>query len=486
MQRKKNYNRKLLFFFLFIGQVLLAQQRKVDSLLSKSFSEYAEMNMVESNRLANDALKLAKEKNYDGGIAQSHLYIAKVLNTIGDNTAAISHLNQLELTNSYRLTPKFQAENFRIRGRAYASLNMYDLSVVEFQKQLKISNKIKDADKRNFSILFAHQNLVQVFKLMQQRDSINVHIQSQIPILKKYKEKEVYHYLSTLYVQSAEEEIQDKKYKEAEINLKKSLELLNKYNSKNTDLTYITLGDLQMSIRKIHEAEQYYKKALESAIGLDNTENIKTLYKKLAFLYSENNYSKDIANDYFRKHQKLEDSIKTINSKTQNLIVQHIINEEVNHIKDKKNDNKIVFLVCSILGAVLFFSIYKKYKKYRLLTLKNEKQKKVLETKLEDNTFEKLLTLAKSNNPEFIILFKQTYPEFISILKSKDPKVRNSELSFCAMAFLNFSTKDISQYTYVTIRAVQIRKNRLRKKYNIPSEIDFNQWMHNLKTQTNT
>jgi len=31
------------------------------------------------------------------------------------------------------------------------------------------------------------------------------------------------------------------------------------------------------------------------------------------------------------------------------------------------------------------------------------------------------------------------------------------------MAYLNFSTKDIAEYTFVTIRAVEKRKSRLRK-----------------------
>jgi hypothetical protein len=45
------------------------------------------------------------------------------------------------------------------------------------------------------------------------------------------------------------------------------------------------------------------------------------------------------------------------------------------------------------------------------------------------------------------------------------------------MTFLNFSTKNIAQYPFVTVRAVQIRKNRLRKMLNSASDIDFNTWM---------
>jgi hypothetical protein len=65
-------------------------------------------------------------------------------------------------------------------------------------------------------------------------------------------------------------------------------------------------------------------------------------------------------------------------------------------------------------------------------------------------------------------------------LKNLDTKIRTTELEFCVMAFLNFSTKNIAEYTYVTIRAVQIRKNRLRKKFEIPSDEDFNNWIREL------
>ncbi|MGV0928501.1 helix-turn-helix transcriptional regulator [Empedobacter sp. ULE_I145] len=61
-----------------------------------------------------------------------------------------------------------------------------------------------------------------------------------------------------------------------------------------------------------------------------------------------------------------------------------------------------------------------------------------------------------------------------------NPSIKSSELSFCAMLYLNYSTKDIAEITFVTVRAVQIRKNRLRKKYNIDSDIDINKWMRNL------
>ncbi len=96
---------------------------------------------------------------------------------------------------------------------------------------------------------------------------------------------------------------------------------------------------------------------------------------------------------------------------------------------------------------------------------------------MERNNFNDLIALAKNNSAEFLALFSEIYPDFVVSLKKINPKIRSSELEFCAMTFLNFSTKHIAQYTFVTVRAVQVRKNRLRKKLKIASDVDFNNWM---------
>ncbi|PRD54794.1 hypothetical protein C5749_11280 [Sphingobacterium gobiense] len=157
--------------------------------------------------------------------------------------------------------------------------------------------------------------------------------------------------------------------------------------------------------------------------------------------------------------------------------------------KDKaenRNSSRYRNVIISILIFVLLLSVYFLWRarknrdvlKEREVIL-NEKEKinKALSEAIQENKFNDLLTLARSNSPEFLILFTELYPEFIHALKNLDPKIRNTELEFCAMAFLNFSSKNIAEYTYVTTRAVQIRKNRFRKKFGISSDVDFNLWM---------
>ncbi len=72
------------------------------------------------------------------------------------------------------------------------------------------------------------------------------------------------------------------------------------------------------------------------------------------------------------------------------------------------------------------------------------------------------------------------YPELCEKLLQIHPSLINSELRFCAYLKLNFSTKEIATYNNVTTGAVQIRKNRMRKKLNIPPGKDIYKWIDSL------
>lgn len=161
-------------------------------------------------------------------------------------------------------------------------------------------------------------------------------------------------------------------------------------------------------------------------------------------------------------------------------------------LKDHESATKVtesvkisLIAVVTLLVAITFFVWRSKHNR-KVLGQKEEALQeteiinKELTEQIGENKFNNLIDLAKSNNPEFLTLFTELYPQFIQALKSFDSNLRSTELEFCAMAFLNFSTKNIAEYTFVTVRAVQIRKNRLRKKFEIPSDVDFNNWMRGL------
>jgi|UPI00068E02D5 DNA-binding CsgD family transcriptional regulator len=114
-------------------------------------------------------------------------------------------------------------------------------------------------------------------------------------------------------------------------------------------------------------------------------------------------------------------------------------------------------------------------------TMRNEKTEFNLED-LNQKIFvqDEILTLAKENSPRLLNKFRLVDPDFFSKLSAIQPNLKNSELIFCIYLKLNLTTKEIATYTFVTPKAIQNRKNRLRKKLNIASDVDIYKWFNDI------
>jgi DNA-binding NarL/FixJ family response regulator len=93
---------------------------------------------------------------------------------------------------------------------------------------------------------------------------------------------------------------------------------------------------------------------------------------------------------------------------------------------------------------------------------------------------DEIMTLAKGNSPYLLNKSRLVYPTFFNKIYAIQPNLKNSELIFCIYLKLNLTTKEIATYTFVTPKAIQNRKNRLRKKLSISSDIDIYKWFNNL------
>ena len=113
--------------------------------------------------------------------------------------------------------------------------------------------------------------------------------------------------------------------------------------------------------------------------------------------------------------------------------------------------------------------------------MKNEKPEFSLED-LNQKSFvqDEIIVLAKENSPRLLNKFRLVHPDFFERISVIQPNLKNSELIFCIYLKLNLTTKEIATYTFVTPKAIQNRKNRLRKKLSIPSEMDIYKWFNDL------
>lgn len=136
-------------------------------------------------------------------------------------------------------------------------------------------------------------------------------------------------------------------------------------------------------------------------------------------------------------------------------------------------------LINFLQAAVVFGGLYFYLKKTQKKPARNQQKKteKAEYHQISNDDLEEIFHLAKINDPSFLAKFKVVYPEFFQKIILLYPDILNSELLFCAYIKLNFSSKEIANYTFVTPKSVQVRKSRLRKKLNIPSHEDLYIWV---------
>lgn len=462
-------------------------EKKIDSLIDKSVDQFVEIKFKESLETTNKALGLAEENKYSKGIATANIYIARLLLEMGIYNRSLVYLKEAEEQTYMKEDFFLQAELFRIRGRIYENLKMGSLSMKEFRKQLSVSAKIKSENRKNISKFWAHQNIVQVFERLQESDSVTFHMGKMEELLEQFKTKDELYLFTSTYIKMAELALIQNDFTKAENYLDKSIQLLEYYNS---NLKYDVLkvyGDLADARGHVKTAAKYYDDALQNALELEALDHAKYLAKILADYYHSNRLDPTTTNKYLLQYQDLNDSLSVKNQEATELLVRQILDKEVK--QSTKKQTYLLYVIICLTSVLLFicFWFFQRNKRTKIRLKKNreiilEKQSLTdeLVSQIDVNSFDELIKLAKSNNPAFLTLFKGRYPNLLVKLKELDPKIRSSELIFCAMAYLNFSTKDIAEYTYVTIRAVQVRKNRLRKKYGIASEVDFNSWMRKL------
>jgi DNA-binding CsgD family transcriptional regulator len=91
-----------------------------------------------------------------------------------------------------------------------------------------------------------------------------------------------------------------------------------------------------------------------------------------------------------------------------------------------------------------------------------------------------VIQLAKKGDQRFLARFKEVYHDFYDTLTSRYPTLTTGDIKICALLKLNFTTKEISEIEIISIRTVENKKYRIRKKLELPSEVDLSKWMMEL------
>ncbi len=338
-----------------------------------------------------------------------------------------------------------------IRGNLFFSKYEYFSQKKELQNALLANNnsikeylKLKNPDAKSEMLIPAYINNAMIYRDLKQIDSMKVYTQKSFTLNpEKFQHFGV---LSECYTNFGVYYQAKKETQKAEQNFEKAIELAEKYHVINSRLDAYKY------------AHQFY-----------------------SFLNNEKKHEK-----YLIKFQKLNDSINAISKQKINETVKNIVKNKQKTTKN--NYTKIIgFLTIAIilLIFVCFFALShsKKLKNKNLITSDLLKKKEVENTILEakiNESFEELTQLAKENSPNFYVKFSEIYPEINQTLSKEHPQLSTFEKSFLAMVFLNFSNKELASIESVSLKTIEIRKYRIRKKCNLESGQDLKKWLDEL------
>jgi ligand-binding sensor domain-containing protein/DNA-binding CsgD family transcriptional regulator len=120
--------------------------------------------------------------------------------------------------------------------------------------------------------------------------------------------------------------------------------------------------------------------------------------------------------------------------------------------------------------------------KGELLTNLKEELKRLTKTSSDERTIDQYKKIIKILGEDdrmekdwdhFTQHFDKVHTDFTISLKAKHPSLTPNEVKLCAHLRMNLTTKEIAQLMNISVRGVEISRYRLRKKLQIPTEVNL-------------
>lgn len=185
------------------------------------------------------------------------------------------------------------------------------------------------------------------------------------------------------------------------------------------------------------------------------------------------------------KKKEKERHLAELKNKTEKLHQQGLMAEkEIIRLNNEKLQNEMIFRDKELANQTM--SIIQKNK--FLGKLKDE-LKQIQKNTEDDQLKTKMIALLKKINKEidnkqqnqvFETYFDEVHDEFFKRLKKKYPQISPREMRLCAYIRMNLTSKEIATLLNITERGVEVSRYRLRKKLDLPREINFSTFLSNI------
>ncbi|RVU01031.1 transcriptional regulator [Mucilaginibacter limnophilus] len=164
-----------------------------------------------------------------------------------------------------------------------------------------------------------------------------------------------------------------------------------------------------------------------------------------------------------------------------------ISEKELVKLRNEKLESEIEFKNSELASSAMNLVQKKEF----LLKVKEELQrlnqsgKDMVET-TEIKKILRLLSEEKKVNEEweqFSVHFNKVHADFLNVIKERYPAINQQELKLCAYLIMNLSSKEIAQLMAISVRGVEISRYRLRKKLQIPTEVNLFEFLFEIQRE---
>ncbi|MCC9019554.1 helix-turn-helix transcriptional regulator [Flavobacterium lipolyticum] len=479
---------------LFLTPLFSQSKEVVDSLLREN-RKIVSLKEVLVN--TDKAFRIAKSINYEEGVLRAELEKIIVFFYQDNINKGAERIKKIEpeilKSNNIFLITRLRT----IKGTMYLRLHMKSLAKTEFNNALFYSDRILDDDQRHYVKQLAYYGLAFVANESGIKNSEYLVFRY---LKKSYQEASLIKDVSLLdglvvICDVLGAYYSDRKdFTSAKFYLKKSLIISKKAECVRCQVySFSRIGRMYYNMEDYVNAMKNYEKSLEISKLSGNLVAMEDIYRELAIVYDKLDNDEKLK-ESLRNLTLVRDSIRNNDDLAIGSTVKNITGDL--DLKHKKNVSylKIYIIIGSILCFILFYVILMYLKKYKAEKNNNDKLEKDLIAKThfiqslnsnksiaeKEEELKTVIRMAIKNDVLFFQTFNELFPDFKDKLLQLDPFFKIVDLKFCSYLKLNFDTKEIARYTGNSVRSVESKKYRLRKKMGISSQEDINAWFFNL------
>ncbi|QBA21009.1 tetratricopeptide repeat protein [Chryseobacterium indologenes] len=462
----------LLFILLFSTLKYKAQDYSFFPETIKKTAEYSNRGELSGAMNYNiNALGKYKKLNDKENIATVYINISYLLFLLNKTDEGLKYLDLAKEEMKGLKNPLLEARLYNEYAKISTRLSLTEQSNLEFDKAIRYALKVPDEKQKNYLLFYSYT--WKRLNFLNKKDSL-------ISLEKKSLK---YMPSGITYTKIADRFIQDGKHLDsADYYLKKARIAPDSNIVAVRGLIWFSYGNLY-NVQKDHKkALEYYLKSLQTFEKIKFKAQIRKSFDSLSSTYDYLNDHQN-ANLYFKKYKLINDTIKKDEKKAVNIVVERLMLAKEREEKNKRN--YLYFFIFIIVGfsVTAFYVVRRKYQK-------KQKQKNELIQEMTSETdqlkkkvggsYREIIQLAESRSPFFLTRFKQVYPEFCEKLILHCPELSEHDIKFCAYIKLNLTNKEIVLFENITVRGVETKKYRLKKKLNLSADTDLNKWLMEL------